>query len=345
MTDAEPERGRYNWEDEDSITFLDMVAPPPIPDATNSEQIKTLETRARQPREQTEIEIWPEEDESRDDFMDRCIDELTPCIGDRADEVCVEKWDASGKLGKKGFVARDLLTGDLAIAPCGKTCLACDGAPAPFEKDWDEDKHPRVPAGSPDGGQFGAGGGGSDDELGSLALGGEDRFKTESTRKVDKLRDEMGVIEDDIPFKQRQALDMYSANSTAFNQHVRDGKPGAVAESSHLDTLVSSHKLPRDITVYRTVGWQRTKSLLDHVDSAFSDPGFMSTTLDKSKIDKPGSYIEIQIPKGSTAFPVGSLSNYPEEAEILFPRGSRLQIISHEPRGPNTERFVARLVS
>ena len=27
------------------------------------------------------------------------------------------------------------------------------------EKDWDESKHPRVPAGSPEGGQFGSGGG------------------------------------------------------------------------------------------------------------------------------------------------------------------------------------------
>jgi hypothetical protein len=339
---TEPERGRYNWEDGDSITFLDMVAPPPTPD---SEQIKTLETRARAPREQTEIEIWPEEDEAQDDFLIRCIEELTPCIGDRADSVCSEKWDASDKLGKKGFVKREMLTGNLAIAPCGKTCLACDGAPAPFDVrgggDWDESEHPRDPDG-----KFGFGGGG-DDELGSLALGGEDRHQTASTRKVDKLRDEMGVIEDDIPLRQRQALDMYTQGSSAFNQHARDGKPSAVPEMEHLDKLVSSHKLPRATTVYRTVGWQRTKNILDHLDSEFSDSAFMSTTLDKSMISRPGnSYIEIQIPEGSQAFPVGSLSNYPEEAEILFPRDSRLRIISHEPRdAPNTHRFVARLVS
>jgi hypothetical protein len=35
------------------------------------------------------------------------------------------------------------------------------------EKDWDEGKHPRVPAGSPGGGQFGEGGGGGDGESGS----------------------------------------------------------------------------------------------------------------------------------------------------------------------------------
>ncbi len=185
---------------------------------------------------------------------------------------------------------------------------------------------------------------GSDDELGSMALGGEDRHITVSTQKVDALRGEMGVIEDDVPFEQRQALDMYTQNSSDFNQRARLG-PGADApETQHLDKLVGSYKLPEDVTVYRTVGWQRTKNILDHVGDSFSDPGFMSTTLDKSKIDKPGSYIEIQVPKDSHAFPVGSLSNYPEEAEILFPRNSRLQIISHEPRTDNTERFVARLV-
>ena len=205
-------------------------------------------------------------------------------------------------------------------------------------KEWDESKHPRAPAGSSEGGQFIG-----DDELGSMALGGEDRNVTASTKKVDALREEMGVS--DIPFKQRQALDMYTQDSFTFNQNARGG-PGPVApETGHLDELVGSHELPRDVTVYRTVGWQRTQSILNN-EGSFSDPGFMSATLDKSKIDKPGSYIEIQVPKGSRAFPVGSLSNYPEEAEILFPRDSRLQIISHEPRdAPNTERFVARLVS
>ena len=336
MTDENPEQGRYNWEDGDSIAFLDMVAPPPAPD---SEEIKSLLTKAKAPREETEIELWPEEGEDREEFMDRCTYELEKCIGARAEYVCEEKWDASGKLGKKGFITREMLTGDLAIAPCGTSCIACEGAPAPFEVKWDESQHPRDEAG-----KFTDSGG--DDDLGSMALGGEDRFKTPSTKKVDALRDEMGVIEDHIPFEQRQALDMYTQNSSAnFNNLARLGSGPDTPEIQHLDKLVGSYELPSDVTVYRTVGWTRTKEILDHIGESFSDPGFMSTTLDKSAIDKPGTYIEIQIPKGSKAFPVGSLSNFPEEAEILFPRNSRLQIISHEPRTQNTERFVARLVS
>ena len=200
-----------------------------------------------------------------------------------------------------------------------------------------------VPGGSPAGGQFtSAGSGGEgDDELGSLALGGPDRNITSATRKVDALRNQMGVT--DIPIEQRQALDMYTHHSFTFNQ---PGTGPVSSDVKNLDKLVSSYKLPHDVTVYRTVGWHRTENILSNPDGSFSDPGFMSTTLDKSKTDRPGSYIEIQVPKGSQAFPVGTLSGFPEEAEILFPRNSRLQIVSHEPRGaPNTTRFVARLVS
>lgn len=186
---------------------------------------------------------------------------------------------------------------------------------------------------------------GGDDELGSMALGGEDRFTTASTKKVDALRDEMGIKPADVPPEQRQALDMYTADSRTFNQYARLGPGKGTPETEHLDKLVGRFKLPRDMTVYRTIGWQRTKEIVEHVGGSFSDAGFMSTTLDKSKVDKPGTYIEIQIPKDSAAFPVGSLSNFPEEAEILFPRNSRLEIISHEPRTENTERIVARLVS
>jgi len=126
-------------------------------------------TRAKRPK--TEIELWPEHGEDEGEFLDRCVYALTPCIGaDRAEEVCGDKWDASGKLGKKGYVTRDQLSGELAsnlvTEACGKTCLACD-APANdtqalFAKLWDESEHPREPAGTPEGGRF-AGGGPADE--------------------------------------------------------------------------------------------------------------------------------------------------------------------------------------
>ena len=91
-------------------------------------------------REQTEVEVWPVTGESRQDFLDRCIVDLTPCIGDRAEEVCEDKWEASKELGKKAlgkqmFSLRTSTDSNLAIEPCGKTCRACDGADAPFLTD------------------------------------------------------------------------------------------------------------------------------------------------------------------------------------------------------------------
>src|SRR5262249_10272335 len=67
-----------------------------------------------------------------------------------------------------------------------------------WNKDYDESKHPRDEQGR----WTDAYG----DDMGSMALGGEDRFTTASTKKVDALRDEMGIVEDDIPPEQQQAL-------------------------------------------------------------------------------------------------------------------------------------------
>jgi len=183
-------------------------------------------------------------------------------------------------------------------------------------------------------------GGGDDDELGSLALGGPERNITNATRRADAMRSS-----EPLPLE-RQALDMYTADSTSFNQYSRIGDPDKPANkmTAALDQLIDKHLITDDITVYRTVGWNRTAEFLAHAGGTFSDPGFMSTTLDGSKVEKPGSYMEIQVPRGAKGFPVGSLSSMPEEAEILFPRNSELRIISHEPRSaPNTHKFIARL--
>jgi hypothetical protein len=51
----------------------------------------------------------------------------------RAPGVCADKWAASEKRSKKGFVTTTMVRADLAIEPCGKSCLACAGADAPFK--------------------------------------------------------------------------------------------------------------------------------------------------------------------------------------------------------------------
>lgn len=93
-----------------------------------------LETRAGK---KTVVELWPETDESRADFMGRCTTALSKCVGPKkAPRICATKWRKSEKLGKKpegkSFIARGLDDTD-AIEACGETCVGCEGADAPFD--------------------------------------------------------------------------------------------------------------------------------------------------------------------------------------------------------------------
>jgi len=108
-----------------------------------------LLARAKKPKPgKTEIELWPEKDESRDAFMDRCVIALSKCVGPKkAPGVCARKWRKSEKLGKKELVTRAAIVAeadaDLLIEPCGASCLACEGRNAPWQIRFDESEHPR----------------------------------------------------------------------------------------------------------------------------------------------------------------------------------------------------------
>lgn len=48
--------------------------------------------------------IWPEKGEEEEEFLDRCVEELTKCIGaDAAEGACATKWEESETLGKKAL--------------------------------------------------------------------------------------------------------------------------------------------------------------------------------------------------------------------------------------------------
>ena len=51
--------------------------------------------------------LWPDKGEKEDEFIDRCIDELTECIGeDAAENVCQAKWDSFEELKKSAERSR-----------------------------------------------------------------------------------------------------------------------------------------------------------------------------------------------------------------------------------------------
>jgi hypothetical protein len=148
-----------------------------------TEELKKKVTKAHEPREETEVELWPDQDEGRYDFMDRCILALIPCVGeDKANEVCAEKWDESKRLGrnppKKSFIKFYGLSANLVVEPCGKACVACKGASAPF-KDFDESEHPRD-----DHGRFTDAGGGSGATPDEAPAGSHGPFQILSKERV-----------------------------------------------------------------------------------------------------------------------------------------------------------------
>jgi len=100
-------------------------------------------------REDTEVELWPEEGETLDDFIERCVEELTVCEGPaKAEIICRTKWSNSRKLGTKGLVTLSMVGSLAATAPCGKKCIACEGGVAPGQpKQKFDPNEPRDPHG------------------------------------------------------------------------------------------------------------------------------------------------------------------------------------------------------
>jgi 2'-5' RNA ligase len=138
----------------------------------SSESARPIEAPKKK-KEETTVSLWPLKEEDYETFMDRCVAAFLPCLGEEAGtEVCDGKWDASEKLGRKGFVTKAEVGEENARSPCGESCLACNEAPLDMRRDWDESKHPREPAGGPGGGQFAGGdsGGGQKDTRGDWSF-------------------------------------------------------------------------------------------------------------------------------------------------------------------------------
>jgi hypothetical protein len=175
----------------------------------------------------------------------------------------------------------------------------------------------------------------------------EEEDPSEATLRVDALRKEMeassGFGARDLTPAQRQALDMYIYSSTQINSDARKGYK--TTEGDVLESAINHFKTPRDMVVYRRIGWNDLNGKFKaHVGKDFTEDGFMSTTMDEGMTFKPGSYVEIHVPKGVSALPIGSLATFPEEAEVLFPRGSRMAVESFTPlKAPNSFKFMARM--
>jgi hypothetical protein len=109
------------------------------------------------------------------------------------------------------------------------------------QKDWDESKHPRVPAGSPEGGQFGEGGDGEGEKEGGagpvkldpkvIEVGG-DEWNRSVARKLEReyqeARPKIEKLALEGPGKTRAATE---AAEEAETQDIEEGEPPYVPES------------------------------------------------------------------------------------------------------------------
>lgn len=131
------------------------------------------------------------------------------------------------------------------------------------------------------------------------------------------------------------------------NEYHKQNLPGAKAHPTdeehaanierfkkNLDDAISSHPIPRDMTVYRGM---ITKHLGDlEIGAEIEDHGYMSTSVDRSIAEsfagagykKESAVLQIKLPKGHHAAPIQG--KFDGEKEMLLPRGMKMRVVGVE---------------
>lgn len=135
-----------------------------------------------------------------------------------------------------------------------------------------------------------------------------------------------------------EAVETYTSQAYEnINSMLRGKVEGDMESKMIVDTLdyaIEKSKVPFDISVYRGVRYaEDLKNFFTNdakVGGTWSDPAYLSTSLDKTSFSAfKGADVsfKINVPKGSSgAFLNGDLSKYPNEAEMLLPRGTKFRI-------------------
>lgn len=135
----------------------------------------------------------------------------------------------------------------------------------------------------------------------------------------------------------RSGLTFYSSNEYSIINNALRGRSMEGYTDNHynairqVDIALNKVRAQHDMLVYRGVA---NKSLVAGLKpgDVFHDKAFVSTTSSHSVAydgfagGAGGAVFHITVPKGSRAYPMGTVSKYPDEREILLPRGSRLQV-------------------
>lgn len=150
---------------------------------------------------------------------------------------------------------------------------------------------------------------------------------------------------------QVDALVAYTDEDYApINTALRKGKGGSAGIQAKTATLRSAmREIPEDIVISRALDasafgygeddYEIPRADVDSfVGRTFHEPGFLSSSIDRRSAD----YVELRIsvPAGTRGAYLNSISEYPQEREMLLDRGTHMKITKVERRGEKTIMHV-----
>lgn len=144
---------------------------------------------------------------------------------------------------------------------------------------------------------------------------------------------------------QKQAAKTYTGETyTAINGGLRKGGLDPVHDATvrDLDSAISKSELPENTVLYR--GMELNDNLRNNIKpgATFTDQAYTSTSLDQGNPSRfaggeNGAVMRIKAQKGQKGLAMQSISDYPEEKEVLLPRGTKYKITG-VTRDPDTGR-------
>lgn len=191
-------------------------------------------------------------------------------------------------------------------------------------------EQPRVPAGSPQGGEWtkasSGGVSGAVSSKGDFAPKGGRKFYEFAREQTRKAKRAFLAKEGNREFS--AYTNYIGSGFRGINKSLRAGTE--VEEAKIIDTMIeeAGYTLPHDVKVYRGLG--NRGRLLPEVGKSFTDLGYQSTSLEDTVPRSLGGVVEVTLPKGLRVLVGGD-----HESEFILPRGLSMRVKSRgEDGGP-----------
>lgn len=164
---------------------------------------------------------------------------------------------------------------------------------------------------------------------------------------------------------EKSALDAYggggygSINEHLRGQEINEGSAALVAKrgqtvgeaAQNIQSALLKAEMPESIAVYREASFKVTPEEFRDLKpgATIADKGFMSTTLDSSRIDYGGQRdsfgFEIRVPKGYSGAYISAPYGFDNEQEVLLKAGTTLRVVEVTVLDrPNAWKVVAEVV-